>query len=113
LEKPTQAKEKKVLLISNCPDDYINADINMVTTILRNLIANAIKFSHPGSEIIISAEKESDKSFKFQVQDHGIGIAENDIPKLFDITSHHSMPGTNNEKGSGLGLILCKEFVLL
>ena len=82
----------------------------MFNTILRNLISNAIKFTNTNGNIIVGVT-ESNDLFEFYVQDSGIGISEEDQNKLFRIDIHHSEIGTNNEKGTGLGLILCAEFV--
>ena len=89
----------------------VYADFKMLNSIMRNLVGNSIKFTQKGGEIIISSRKHNDKFLEILVQDNGKGIPEKDIDKLFKIDSHHSTKGTENEKGSGLGLILCKEFV--
>jgi len=86
------------------------ADSNMLKTILRNLVSNAIKFTNPGGQITISAEKMQ-SNITITVSDNGIGIAPEMVNKLFDITQMHSTSGTAKEKGTGLGLLLCKEFV--
>ncbi|MFP4025232.1 MAG: tetratricopeptide repeat protein [Thiohalospira sp.] len=86
------------------------ADLNMVSTVLRNLIMNAIKFSHANGKFSISAKRVNDFA-EIEVADEGIGISEKDQQKLFKIDQSFSNPGTNREKGSGLGLILCKEFI--
>ncbi|NJK86274.1 MAG: hypothetical protein HC906_10180 [Bacteroidales bacterium] len=81
---------------------------------MRNLIANAIKFSHPESEIYINAQKEVNLGYEYiriSVIDKGIGISPEDLEKLFNPESHFSSYGTSNEKGSGLGLKICKEFI--
>jgi len=88
----------------------IFADINMVNTILRNLISNAIKFTKSDGKIFIFAEKHSTEA-TITVSDNGIGIAPHIINKMFDISQNHSSKGTANEAGTGLGLLLCKEFV--
>jgi signal transduction histidine kinase len=88
------------------------ADYNTVSTVLRNLISNAIKFSFENSEVLIYAE-ELDKSIAISIHDNGVGISEDDIQKLFRIDIHHTTMGTLKEIGTGLGLILCKEFVEL
>jgi len=86
------------------------ADKNMMMTVIRNLISNAIKFTHEGGEINISASaKEND--IEIAVKDNGIGIEENDIEKLFTIDQNIVRLGTSEEKGTGLGLLLCKEFI--
>ncbi|MCD4794753.1 MAG: PAS domain S-box protein [Bacteroidales bacterium] len=109
--------EKKSITIKNLiPEDIIvKADKNMISTVIRNLISNAIKYTHRGGEIIIKAQeiKEDNKQrhIKIAVKDSGIGIASDIQAKLFTITENVSTEGTDNETGTGLGLILCKEFV--
>ncbi len=85
-------------------------DKNMVKTILRNLISNAIKFTPDGGFVNISASKKK-KNVEICVKDNGTGIKPEDLKKLFTIDDHLHSKGTANENGSGLGLILCKEFV--
>jgi len=97
----------KSLLSSKMP---VFADKAMISTVLRNLISNAIKFTNPGGEILISLEKRKDE-FVISVKDNGVGISKNKREKLFRIDSSFSTSGTQNEQGTGLGLILCKEFV--
>ncbi len=105
------AKQKSITISSNLPRNaVVLADRAMAGTILRNLISNAIKFSMPGSDIVISAEQKKDEVI-VSLTDHGIGIKKSDIKKLFRIEEGFSTPGTKNEKGTGLGLILCKEFI--
>ncbi len=91
-------------------DATVTADKNMISTILRNLISNAIKYTHPGGKIVLSAEQKPDE-WVFSVSDNGVGIKKEAIEKLFRIDENNSTPGTQNETGTGLGLILCKEFV--
>ncbi len=86
------------------------ADRNMVETVLRNLLSNAIKFTRGGDEINISAADKGD-FVEFSVRDSGVGIEEDNLNKLFRIDTSHSTLGTHNEKGTGLGLILCKELI--
>jgi len=81
----------------------------MINTILRNLISNAIKFTNPGGEIVISTEQMPDE-LVVSVSDNGVGIDKESISKLFRIDKSSSTLGTANEKGTGLGLLLCKEF---
>jgi signal transduction histidine kinase len=95
-------------LISN--PTYIYADEEMVKTVLRNLMANAIKFTPSGGWVELSIDLTQDEVF-VSISDNGVGISPEDIDKLFDISSNFTLPGTNNEKGTGLGLSLCKEFV--
>ncbi len=105
------AKQKLITIKKQLPDnDTVFADKAMSSTVFRNLISNAIKFTNPNGEIIISVEKKQNE-FIFSVADTGIGIPQNSIERLFRIDQSFSTNGTNNEKGTGLGLILCKEFI--
>ncbi|MGC8802345.1 MAG: tetratricopeptide repeat protein, partial [Bacteroidales bacterium] len=104
--------EKKNLMVINMidPDQTIYADLEMTSLILRNLISNAVKFSYEGGKIIISATPR-EGMMEIVVQDEGIGMSKDTLSKLFRIDTQVITPGTHNEKGTGLGLILCKEFV--
>jgi signal transduction histidine kinase len=82
----------------------------MISTIIRNLISNAIKFTEEGGEILISTKMRRNKLL-VSVSDTGIGIDEDRLQKLFCIDENSSTLGTQNEKGTGLGLILCNEFM--
>jgi len=86
------------------------ADKAMLGTILRNLISNGIKFTNSGGEIIISTIDNED-GLLVSVADNGVGIIKEDISKLFRIEESYSTNGTQNEKGTGLGLLICKEFI--
>jgi two-component system sensor histidine kinase/response regulator len=88
----------------------INADIDMIKTVVRNLLSNAIKFSNEGQDILVKVE-EKDGMAVVSVRDHGCGIDEEGQKKLLHTDTHFSTFGTNNEEGSGLGLLLCKDFV--
>ncbi len=93
-------------------DDDISAyfDMNMINTVIRNLISNALKFTPSGGKIKLSV-LPTEKDIVISVSDTGVGIAEDDLVNLFNQDNLTSQPGTNREKGTGLGLILCKEFV--
>jgi signal transduction histidine kinase len=91
-------------------DEPIYADREMIKTVLRNLISNAIKFTYPKGQIIIRT-KMSDNNLLISVSDTGRGIIEENLNKLFEIEGNLSELGTADEQGTGLGLILCKEFV--
>ena len=91
-------------------DIYVYADNNMLSTIIRNLVSNATKFTNKGGQIIVKALKK-DNFVEISILDTGIGISEENINKLFRIDVNYKTNGTENEKGTGLGLILCKEFV--
>lgn len=90
--------------------DKVFADKAMISTILRNLISNAIKFTNVGGKITISAET-TPTELLISVCDTGIGMHKNAVDKLFKIDECHSKKGTQEEQGTGLGLILCKEFI--
>jgi signal transduction histidine kinase len=92
------------------PNLHVTADLQMVKTIFRNLISNALKFSKTGGIIFIRAT-EGKQFVEIEVQDNGIGISEKIQKKLFKIDEFHSTLGTNNEQGTGLGLMFCKEFI--
>ena len=105
------AHQKSITIIKELPRNLlVYADKAMINTILRNLISNAIKFTYPGGQIIISAEKMPDE-LKISISDNGIGIKKEAIGKLFRIDENNTRIGTQNERGTGLGLILCKEFI--
>jgi len=94
------------------PEDIeIIADTNMLRTILRNLITNAIKFTEQGGSIEVKAIKTNQQHVLFSVKDTGIGMKPEILENLFRIDTNVSRPGTNGEPSTGLGLILCKEFV--
>jgi len=86
------------------------ADENMITTVIRNLLSNAIKFTHPEGQISIRCFSKNE-FVELSVIDNGVGIRKEDMEKLFRIDQHVTTNGTSEEKGSGLGLILCKEFI--
>lgn len=89
---------------------FVFADINMLKTVVRNLVSNAIKFTNNGGVISINAEENSGYVC-ISISDNGIGIKPEKLAKLFDISQRQTTTGTADETGTGLGLILCKEFV--
>jgi len=105
------AGQKSILISKNLPTSApVFADKAMMGTIFRNLISNAIKFTQEGGEVTISAEV-SHNNLTVAVMDNGIGIPKESIKRLFRIDQNFSTQGTSKESGTGLGLILCKEFV--
>lgn len=105
------AHQKKISIRFQLPRNApVNADRAMISTILRNLISNAVKFTPADGEIVISAG-QLDNDLVVSVTDTGIGIRKESLGKLFRIEESYTTAGTNNELGTGLGLILCKEFV--
>lgn len=105
------AKQKSITIYKKTPDNLaVFADKAMTGTILRNLISNAIKFTQANGQVAISVQQKMTELI-VSVQDSGVGIKKEAIEKLFRIDENHSTLGTQNETGTGLGLILCKEFV--
>ena len=104
-------RQKSLRIQFELPETFrMFADKAMFGTILRNLISNAIKFSYPGDIITVSLTS-NEKQIIFSIRDTGTGMSETDEGRLFRIDTAHSTPGTQKETGTGLGLILCKEFV--
>lgn len=109
--KDSHAKSKDISLNYSSLDEIeVFADENMLKTILRNLISNAIKFTEKGGQININAILKQNH-VEISISDNGIGMDENTLKELFKISSKATSHGTANEKGSGLGLVLCKEFI--
>jgi PAS domain S-box-containing protein len=105
------ARQKSINLELELPRNLLAyADKAMLSTVIRNLVSNALKFTNPGGLVVVKA-KRSQTEFKITVSDNGVGIRPDDIKKLFRIEESISTKGTRNEKGTGLGLILCNEFV--
>jgi signal transduction histidine kinase len=104
--------ENKNIKIENQIDQELTvyADPQMIETVIRNLVSNAIKFTPENGLIEISA-RQTGELIEFCVKDSGVGISEEDAKNLFQIDSKVKRKGTNDEDGSGIGLILCKEFV--
>ncbi len=105
------ADNKKIKIepdLSNNTEAY--ADENMVKTVIRNLLSNAIKYSKEGGKVKISSTSKNGM-LEVAIKDNGIGIKKDDIDKLFKIDQNFSTKGTNEEEGTGLGLLICKEFV--
>lgn len=106
------ASLKKIRIREMKPEKMmVNADIDMLKTVVRNLLSNAIKFSKENSKVLVKME-EVDGMAVVSVQDYGCGISEEGQKKLLHTDTHFSTFGTNNEEGSGLGLLLCKDFVV-
>jgi PAS domain S-box-containing protein len=105
------ARRKNISITFDIPGNtMVNADKNMTKTVLRNLVSNALKFTNPGGKVEITTRKINGMS-ETSVTDNGIGIKQDDLKKLFVIDEQFRTKGTANEQGSGIGLILCKEFV--
>lgn len=109
LEPSAKAKDINIECVAA---DTLNAelDVYMLKAILRNLISNSIKFTHKGGTIKIIASRDQ-KLTTIKVSDNGVGIEPEKVENMFRFTTLHSTPGTHKESGTGLGLLLCKEFV--
>ncbi|MFW5656337.1 MAG: response regulator [Bacteroidota bacterium] len=103
--------ERKNITVENLATSgtKVIADRNMVSTVIRNLLANAIKFTKKGSIVVDMAEKDTE--VLVSVKDTGVGMSDKAVDQIFQMDKNISTKGTNNESGSGLGLILCREFL--
>jgi signal transduction histidine kinase len=105
------ADNKNIQLLSTItPDIQVYADDNAIKTILRNLVSNALKFTKDGGKVTIAAKAYDEKYIQLTVTDTGVGMPEEVVEKIFRIDTKHSTQGTKGETGTGLGLVLCKEF---
>ncbi|HEX2865643.1 MAG TPA: PAS domain-containing sensor histidine kinase [Ignavibacteriales bacterium] len=108
----TPAENKEVRLISECPESAeVWGDVNMIETVLRNLVNNSIKFTNPGGYVKVSAEDRGGDSINICVSDSGIGMSSETAEKLFRPDQQTSRRGTAGEKGTGLGLLISEEFL--
>ena len=102
---------KNIKVVNDVPSNAIGfADSNTINLVIRNLMTNAIKFTNDGGQVTVAA-REHGAEWLVSVQDNGVGIKQEVLEILFDKTAPYTTRGTANEKGTGLGLILCKEFV--
>jgi signal transduction histidine kinase len=105
------AEAKKINVVNDVPASAIVfADEDMIFSVIQNLLSNAIKFTRENGSIVFRAHPR-ESEIEVSITDNGVGIKEEDIRKLFRIDSHHTTYGTKDEKGSGLGLLLCREMV--
>jgi signal transduction histidine kinase len=108
----SKAEEKNILLKHGIPQGLMaHADYNMVTTVIRNLVSNAMKFTSDGGKIEVSARSQNETMIEVAVADTGTGIEQEDLSKLFRIDIRYTNVGTAGERGTGLGLNLCKDLV--
>ena len=110
LAKPNLLEKSQKIILDTTEDEWLYADKDMISTVLRNLVFNAIKFSYRDSSIHVKYEKKGDM-LSVSVVDQGVGIHEDDWERIFQYDESTSTAGTDGEKGSGLGLIICREFV--
>lgn len=107
-----ETNDKDIRFINNIEEDtVVMADRNMLDLIIRNLIANSVKFTNEGGFVEASVEHKDDDFLFVKIKDNGIGMNREQLSKLFNATTLYTTKGTANEKGTGLGLKLCKEFV--
>jgi two-component system sensor histidine kinase/response regulator len=107
------ATKKAISISPQIPETtLVYADQNMIRTVIRNLISNAIKFTPRGGVITITARDEDEFTYVY-VADNGVGISPDKLANLFSLSSDYSTLGTEKETGTGLGLILCYEFIAL
>jgi len=107
----SQASHKGIqLIVKPAPDIFIQADKNMINTIIRNLITNAIKFT-PTNGMIVVSTNEGKNHIELSIRDSGVGIEPENLTKLFKIDDKFTQTGTASETGTGLGLLLCKDFI--
>ncbi|MCX6225754.1 MAG: PAS domain-containing sensor histidine kinase [Bacteroidia bacterium] len=113
LELFTEAAQlKQIRLINSIPEAIpVTADNQMLHSILRNLISNAIKFTKPGGQVSLTAKRQTDDFVEISVRDTGIGMSPDILGRLFILSSEVYRRGTEGEPSSGLGLIICKELV--
>ncbi|MDL2228531.1 tetratricopeptide repeat-containing sensor histidine kinase [Bacteroidales bacterium OttesenSCG-928-K03] len=105
-------KNKNIQLTLQMPDTvYVNGDRNMLSTVIRNLLANAIKFTEKGGEVSLEITPADDNYYCVSIKDTGIGMNKEQINDIFRIDYQQSKSGTAGEQGSGLGLIVCKELL--
>ena len=106
------AKNKGIEIVNNIGDGVeVYADKNMLQTVIRNLVSNAIKFTPKGGKISINAKACEDKTAEISVKDSGIGMNRSMVDNLFRLDVRTNRPGTEGEASTGLGLILCKDFI--
>ncbi|MDY0280390.1 MAG: PAS domain-containing sensor histidine kinase [Salinivirgaceae bacterium] len=108
------AEVKRIRIDLSIPDDiYVNADERAFEMIIRNLVSNAIKYTNQDGFISISAQKHNHKTLKISISDNGIGIPPEIVQTLFNFSENRPRVGTTGEKGSGIGLALCYDFIVM
>ena len=106
------AKQKNIELFYDIPEDTeVVADVHMLETVVRNLVSNAVKFTEPGGMVTISVEADPGSHVKLFIRDTGIGMSRQLMDNLFRLDVQTNRRGTGGEPSTGLGLILCKDFI--
>lgn len=107
----SQASNKNITIVVEPADEYpVRLHKASINTVVRNLVSNAIKFTGEGGRIVLDI-RNAGGHFDISIADNGVGMSQEVMARLFRLDSKHTTPGTANEKGTGLGLILCREFV--
>lgn len=110
-EIKVQAERKHIMLINSTESsDTVWADKLMLQTIIRNIVSNAIKFTNEGGLIVIASSQTADKT-EITIEDNGVGMTSETIKKILDTIELNSTKGTSGETGTGMGLIISKEFI--
>ena len=106
------ARKKGIEILINISDELVVlADSHMFETVIRNLISNAIKFTNKGGKVSVTAGNNNDHIMEIKISDSGIGMAPELRDKLFKLNEKTNRPGTDGELSTGLGLLLCKDFI--
>lgn len=109
----SNADKKEISILNNIVQNtYVTVDINSLTTVVRNLLINAIKFTPNGGRIVFDI-KQTKNDIELSIKDTGVGMSHDTIDSLFLLGENTSLPGTNDEEGTGLGLIICNDLVAL
>jgi signal transduction histidine kinase len=108
-----QAARKRIDIVLSMEEDAlrVRGDESMLNSVVRNLVSNAVKFTSCGGRVELSARARDKENVVVEIRDNGVGMAADKLENLFRIASRHASTGTAGEKGSGLGLILCRELV--
>ncbi|MBE0649907.1 MAG: HAMP domain-containing histidine kinase, partial [Bacteroidales bacterium] len=107
-----RALQKQIEIINEISNSQkVYADEKIINTVLRNLLSNAVKFTRTDGKVIVKSKRFDDGTIKVSIEDNGVGISEDIIKKLFRIDQKVGSLGTEGEPSTGLGLLLCKEFV--
>ena len=106
------AKNKEIDIHYDIPEDFVAfADENMFESVIRNLVSNSVKFTPKGGRITVSANSVSENLLEISITDSGIGMSQKMISDLFRLDKNISRKGTDGELSTGLGLIICKDFI--
>ena len=113
VETLKERSDQKGVIVINTVSGPVDAymDEKMINSVLLNLLSNAIKFTHRSGTVIVKVNKTREEVVEMSITDTGVGISESEVEKLFKVGEKTGMKGTDGELSTGLGLLLCKEFV--